>query len=274
MSETEPKAPQPTAVPQEKAQAITLAPKPSTQLTIPFLTPQRTITLGRADSDYHTRDIVMSIAAQDTLPGLVHAQMTQLVDTELEITEAQFARMWKTLLLKRCQDVYEKEKYRRANHFVRLGAQMLVPAPLGDLVYSIGQYHNVAEGVVYDVNPPAQAAQPEDWWTVDANICNAWTRTMRRMQKRYVMREMPLASEYQSKPLMLCTGNTVGQLKTVKAKYSTVELTDGLITLVNDPLFDPPAHLFADCHVTIVDAKPWLTIAGQYVGSYVLQAND
>jgi hypothetical protein len=257
-----------------QAQAMTLNPKPSTSLSIPFLTPTRTITLGRADSDYHIQDVVMSIAGQTTLPGLVHAQLTQLVDTELEVNLEAFTRMWRTLLLKRAQDVYEKEKYRRANHFVRLGPQMLVPAPLGDLVYSIGQFHNVAEGVVYDTNPPAQAAQPEDWWTVDANIANAWIRTMRRMQRKYVMREMPLASEYQSKPLMLCTGQDANGIKTVKAKYSSVEPTDGLITLVNDALYNPPAHAFAACHVTIVDAKPWQTIAGQYVGSYVLQPTD
>lgn len=243
-------------------------------MSIPFLNPTRTITLGRADSDYHIQDVVMSIADQTTLPDMVHAQMTQLVDTELEITEVNFRRMWRTLLLKRAQDVYEKEKYRRANHFVRLGPQMLVPAPLGDLVYSIGQFHNVAEGVVYDTNPPAQAAQPEDWWTVDPDITNAWTRTMRRMQRKYVMREMPLASEYQAKPLMLCTGQVAGALKTVKAKYASIELTDGLITLVNDPIYQPPAHAFGSCHIMVVDAKPWITIAGQYVGSYVLQPTD
>lgn len=179
---TQPTAPTPSTV----TQPIARAPQP-TKLTLPFLTASRLTSLGRADSDYHVQDVVMSIDGQDTLPTSVYLQLAQLVNVDLDITQENFIRMWKTIILKRSQDVYEKEKHTRPNHYVRLSPLLLVPAPLGDLLYSIGQYHNVNEGVVYDTSPLAQAAATENWWTVDAEILAQWIRTMSRMSKLYFL---------------------------------------------------------------------------------------
>ena len=98
--------------------------------------------------------------------------------------------------------MYDKEKARRADNFVRLGALIPVPAPLGDLVYSIGQFHHVKEGVMYDTTPPNRAALPSNWWTVDNQILVEWMITlMRKIQDVYHIREMPLNTDYQQKPL-------------------------------------------------------------------------
>lgn len=60
------------------------------------------------------------------------------MNTDLPITGENFIRMWKTLILKRVQDVYEKEKHVRSDHYVRLDRSILTPAPLTDLLYALG----------------------------------------------------------------------------------------------------------------------------------------
>lgn len=110
------------------------------KLSLPYLTVTRLIAPGRADSDYHIVDAVLNTGAQTTM--LTYLQMQQLLNVDLKVKQDEFIQIWRTLLLKKAQDVYEKEKYRRANHFIQLGTQRLVSAPLGDLVYSIGQFHH------------------------------------------------------------------------------------------------------------------------------------
>ena len=59
---------------------------------------------------------------------------------------------------------------------------------------------------------------------------------MRKMQDVYHIREMPLNTDYQQKPLMLTALRDDGQLRRVKSKYQGIELTDGLIRFVNNEL--------------------------------------
>ena len=70
----------------------------------------------------------------------IRALVEQLGNADHPITQANFQRMWKTLILKRAQDVYEKEKHVRATNFVRIDRSMIMPSPLSDLLYSIGQF--------------------------------------------------------------------------------------------------------------------------------------
>lgn len=78
------------------------------------------LNFGRLDSDYTIVDHAVNINGQDSLPGMVHDQMSQLTTIDLQIDRPSFIRIWKTLILKRLQDVFEQEKRVRAQHFVRL----------------------------------------------------------------------------------------------------------------------------------------------------------
>ncbi|KAL1447175.1 hypothetical protein WDU94_015608, partial [Cyamophila willieti] len=70
---------------------------------------------------------------QVLLPTAVYRQLTTV---ELDINEDNFIRMWKTLLLKRAQDVHERAKHVRPANHIRLSSQIICPAPLADLAYS------------------------------------------------------------------------------------------------------------------------------------------
>ena len=79
----------------------------------------------------------------------------------LPITLKQFIRMWRTLILKRVQDVIEKQLLARPDHFVRLSRNIMLPAPCADLLYSLRQFHSNANGLIYNISQPARADPPQ-----------------------------------------------------------------------------------------------------------------
>lgn len=119
----------------------------------------------------------------------------------LPINRADFILMWKTLLLKLSQDVYEQEKHQRAPNFVRLVRNVLLPAPLADL-FSIGQHHSAARGYIYNVVPPVKPNEPPAWWEIDAQILIHFQTAIHCMKSLYMMKEYPLMSDNEYKPLI------------------------------------------------------------------------
>lgn len=158
---------------------------------------------GRLDSDYTVVDHAVDINGQDTLPGMVYDQMSQLTTIDLPIDRPGFIRVWKTLILKRLQDVFEQEKRVRAQHFVRLARNQLLPAPLADLLHSLGSFHSPATGVIHHMTPPAQAAAPENWWNVDNVLFVNWLLSINRMKHLFAMKEFPMINDYETRPIML-----------------------------------------------------------------------
>lgn len=90
---------------------------------------------------------------------------------------------------------------------------------------------------------------------------------MKRFTPFYTMRQTPLKSDYDLKPLILAGTNDSGVLRSVRAKYSHLEMTDGLIALAHDALYDPVIHAFDDCNIQVVESKCRSYINEAYVGS-------
>ncbi|KAI5693023.1 hypothetical protein M8J76_012893 [Diaphorina citri] len=270
---TDPVAPSLSAPPPPE-----LRPQPSSRptnqtLTLPYLTPQRQLSLCRGDPLCTIVNVPLQVNAQDNLPAAVYDQLVQLTTVELGITPEHFTRMWKTILLKRAQDVYERAKSVRPPNHVRLAPQVIVPAPLGDVLYSLGNYMCNANGVNYHLVPPPQAAPAEDWWTINANIVTTWNQTMARYQKLYVMRESPLPSNNDGKTIIMTGRNVQQDLVSVRAHLNTIELSDGLIHAVNDNLF-PNDHLpYNNQSLQVLSNQSLPNLRSQYVASYVLDSN-
>lgn len=153
-----PSAPAPTATLPTVARAQPHVPPPSTSAhtatpSIPFLGGQLLLNFGRLDSTYRRVNISLSIENQDSVARATYLQIEQLCAVGLPLTENQFIRMWKTLILKRSQDVYEQEKHTRAQDYVRVMRNLPVPGPLADLLYSIGQLHSRTLGTIFDIVP-------------------------------------------------------------------------------------------------------------------------
>lgn len=205
-SQAEAPPPQPAPPPAQKPQ-----PQPQ-QNPIPHLTHQLSLrtprqltgrnlmTFGRLDSDYAIQDRVVQIANQNTLSGLVYDQLEQLVNVNLPITRDEFIRVYKTLLLKRVQDVYEKEKLVRPDHYVRIARNIQLPAPLAETLSAIGSFHSAADGMIYHAVQPARAANPENWWAVDNDLILNWSKAIGRLSHQYVMSEFPSFTDYADRP--------------------------------------------------------------------------
>lgn len=75
---------------------------------------------GRLDST--RRRLIRTIQIGNYLAVLtrVYQALMQLTSVDLPLTEDQFVQMSRTLLLKRVQDVIERESSTRPAHFVRL----------------------------------------------------------------------------------------------------------------------------------------------------------
>lgn len=257
---------QPNPAPQPQHGHLRL---PRQALAIPALKSVHSLTFGRLDSDFHTLDHTVNIAAQASLPELVFRQMEQLTSVDFPLTQVDFIRMWQTLILKRTQDVIEKQRLQRPDHFVRLARNIIVPAPLADLLYSLGQFHSNANGIIYNLTQPPRADPAPAWWNIDNNIVANWQMTMGRMQNAYTMREYPTPTEYQNRPLCLTTIQDDGQLRSVRSFTNETTMADSFIRFVNDDLFNPVEHMaYADCHLRTVEGLHLQTVRTDYVRGY------
>jgi hypothetical protein len=236
------------------------------------LPPRYTLDFGRLDRDYFIRDIQVDIENQNALAAATYDQLLQLTMVELPITRADFIRMWKTLILKRVQDVYESEKCQRANHFVRLIRNILLPAPLADLLYSLGSFDDPTSGITYHVNPPDQPAVPQPWWTVDPAILATWITMTHRMAPFFTMKEFPSVRDYDGRPLMLTAIQDANNLRSVKALTNQPTPADGLIRFVNDNLFLNGAQ-YEYCHLRMTEPMLLAHVRYDYLRDYVLNSN-
>lgn len=245
----------------------------SSGLSIPILSGHLLLDFGRLDSTHRIHNLRISIANQETIASYTYQQMEQLSAVALVIEMNDFIRLWKTLILKRVQDVYKQEKHRRAPDFIRLMRNLPIPAPLADLLYCLGQKRSSAVGTILDMVLPPKVTPASDWWTLDETILDHWCLTNSRMSTLYQIKEFPAPSEFQDRTIGFTAIQDVGELRFVKSHTNEPSVTDGFIRFVNDDLFQNP-YLYVTCDLRIVEALERHSIAGNYVGSYELQTNS
>lgn len=267
----------PPAMAQAAPPAQIAAPPPQAANTIPILkNPHLSLTFGRMDSDYTVIDHPVQIANQDTLSGETYDQLQAISSIDLNMNRENFIRMWKTLILKRTQDIYEIEKNIRSDHFIRLTRTISLPAPLGDLLATLGSFHSSATGHFHHVTPPPRPAEPETFWTVDNQIVISWNMLMARMQNLYLMKEFPSPREVDNRPITLIRRNFTAnaQMLQLKANTNEAKLIDGFIVAVNDELF-PDLGMFtlANAALTVTPRFHVPSVRGAYIGAYVLDSN-
>lgn len=227
---------------------------------------------GRCDPLRDVETFEVSIDTQDTLSALTYNTLVDVCLDDIPITEEAFIRMWKTLLLKRCQDVFEKEYKQRPQNYVRLDRQVTIPAPLGDLLSSIGQFMSYSIGREFNIRPPARpVADIPRWWNLDQAIITNWQLTMETLHTEYQMKEYPSPSTYDSCPILLCTPNRANGYVDVKALTNEPKLTDGFITAVNDDLRVAAApYDYDNSHLIMTSRLNEAQIRTQYVQGYII----
>lgn len=244
-------------------------------LNIPALNqPFNQLAFGRLDSDYHVVDLVGQIENQDEMAAATFNAIQSVLSIDMTLTQAQFTRMWKTILLKRYQDIFEAEKFQRHANFVRLGRQVPLPAPLADLCHTLGYYHSAADGHMYHLNPPAQPAQPEPWRAVEAQLLALYVREMQRVSVEYTMKEFPAPNQCADRPLLLTTRNEVNDFVIIKAWTNEPKPVDAYIRAVNPDLIQAHAYItHANASLTMTQQLDITTVRAQYAGSYIIDSN-
>lgn len=243
---------------------------PTSSSTIPYLTLKRQRALYCYQPDCSTIDVMVQVANQSTLPAAVHGLFTRMRADDLEMDVAAFTRMWRTILLHRVQECYIQEKcFRPPNYMRLLSPPVICPAPLADLLESMGSFHHAPEGVYYHVVPPVQADELEDFWKPDSDIITLWLKTCNQLAPFYTMRSTPSKSDFKNKSIVLTTTAKDGHLVMVKTKYKSCNISDGLIHAVNDPLFPPNHFPFDESHITILSTDKH-SLVRDHIDSYII----
>lgn len=255
--------------------APTAAPPPVAPNPIPAMN-NRTINqlFNRMDRDASRQVHVVNIDVQDTLSGETYDQLQTISSVTLPITRARFIRMWKTLILKRIQDVFEQEFLIRPENYVRINRNVLVPATLADALHSLGSFFSAHTGRNHVLCQPDRPANPQTWWTVDAQLVRDWMATSEYMARAYIMKEYPSQRETTQRPIVLTHKMHINNLTQIKALTNEPRLVDGFIRLVNDDLFVPHERFTVNaCALNMTMPLNEINIRGRYIAGYVTERN-
>jgi hypothetical protein len=168
--------------------------------------------------------------------------LNALTTIELNITEAQFIQMTKTLILKRVQDVFKSAKSHRPDNCIRINRNIIVPAPIADLLHSLGHFTSTS-GKHHHLIPPPRPVAVLAWANVDNEILELWIRDMGRLSPLYTMKDYPSFQQCDSRPLMLTFIQDTGVERQVRAFTPEPQKTDAYIRLINDDLFEEHAYM-------------------------------
>lgn len=255
---------------------------------IPVLNqPAMTLNFGKMDSDYSIINHTIRIENQDTLSGLTYDQLAAVSNIQLNMTRAQFIRIWKTLIYKRVQDILMMEKQVRPVDQIHINRAILTPAPLADLLASLGEFHSAVTGHIHHIvlpdraaraqtrSQPAVEAQPvPEHGTINRALLTQWNLLCARLKHNYIMKEFPPMDQESARPLVLTRMQATNDLIQIRAKTSEPTPNDALIRIVNDDLFvDNDRYDYAHCAITMTPLVDPEAIRGTYVGGYVLDNN-
>jgi hypothetical protein len=196
-------------------------------------------------------DHKIKIDNQESLSSMTYDMMNSMVKRKMALSKAEFVRMWKTLILKRAQDVYTASKGKRPENLLLIGPFSVVPAPLGDLLNSMGYFQTNFCGGFHHIVPPANNG--EDFWTVDNDILYKWSLELGRFSSLYTLKEFPYKYDCSNRALVLtrlCKEKDSNGYAAVKCYTQEPKDSDRLICSVNDELFENERITAESCGLT------------------------
>lgn len=265
-----PQPPQPIV--RQHAQTASSAQHPEALARLPLYR----LTFGLLDSTYQNQQLIVDINNQTTVFEATYQQLYQLTTLEPPITQDQFVRMCRTLLLKRVQDIYEKSTRTRAPNYVQIDRRIHVPAPIGDLLNVLGKYHSTRDGVIYVSTPPERpAAAPENWWAIDNDILARYCLFIGRMYNVYTMYEFPMPTDFDNRPICRTSiNNHPDDYRSVRSCDSGTSPNDGFLRFLNDDLFAVNDLInYETASLLLVSQKHRPTVLRVYVQSYITGSN-
>lgn len=248
----------------------------ATPLTIPALaSPNITYGFGRMDSDQFPVSRVLEITGQDTLSGMTFNTIFQMSTVQFEIGQEAFTRVWKTLLLKRAQDVLETVHGQPAPNRIMVDDYIKVPGPLYHTLDALGTYHSNVDGIHYTVVPPAiPAVDPPDYWVVDEELIENWSRLISRSHSKFEFFTLPAPDDIYDRSILLTSSQADGQYISGRAFTNETKPEDTVLALVNDNLFTPGHITFDNCQYNTAKQCHAATLRTSFVDSFALTSTS
>ena len=239
-------------------------------------TPPEWLLEGLSPISLHlTKTITVDPAHINHFIGLIYDQQEQLCMQALPIARNDYIRMCQTLLLKRVQDVHVRCFNTRAANFVRIYCNLDVPKPLYDLMSAIGRGFDPADGCHYFMSPVTKpAANPPNWWNVDAAILEHYVQMTRRMNSLYQHVEFSSPNDTDSRALGVTRVRVMDNLSQVVSKTPTPTPAEGLLRMMcPDALLAGDVVPIDQCGFRLGDQQFSESFRLAYVGSAVLPSN-
>lgn len=243
---------------------------------IPILSKQSaTYGFGRMDSDHYVVERTLNIDNQAILPTSTFETMFQLSNVAFEMTVENFTRVWQTLLLRRAQDIQSYVTAAPPPNEIYIDPYIPVPAPLYYTLESMGIYHSSVDGIKYTTVPPARPVNDyPQYWDVDDDLINSWTRLAARTQPKYEYHEYPDPAEVEDRPLILCQHAIADDLITTRAFTNETTANEAIIASVNDQLYAEGHVTYNTCQFNIVTRARLSNLVSTFTQSYAKDATS
>lgn len=249
-------------------------------ISVPFLNQNhQTLAFGKLDSDYFIHSRVLQPDALLHLPITLKDVLDSIVSVELDITAEEFTFVTQQLLLKRAQDVYRRIYAANPRNKIVLPRISMIPAPIFDVLNSVGTFHSKVTGVNYVSVPPEKPKRDVPaFWNVNLAVIRRFNIAMSRLQHQFTMREFPSHLDTEDRPLLLTElSDYTDDQDTVFVKAWTNEPrpSDALIRSISEQLYaDDDLINYDNCKLTMSQEVVKQTTLTEYVGSYVKQSNS
>lgn len=192
---------------------------------------------GRLDSTMIPQYLTVSIGNQDTVSTTTFDQLHQLTTVDAPLTRNEFIRVWKSIILRRVQDVIEQDSGVRSEDYIRISRATRVPGPLFDILNCLGTYQSSVRGTPISIALPARPAVLPDWYNLDPRLLRDYTAYIARMEPKYKMFSFPPANDYTGRTITLTTLHDHDNLRNIRAYTSEATPDDALIRLAHDNIF-------------------------------------
>lgn len=165
----------------------------------------------------------------DYLDGMLEA--TGAISSGDLISQDDFVRMGKTLLIYRVQQVREQRMFTRpAQNRIVLARGFLVPAALHEIIAGIGETYIDSRGIFYMPILPSTPDPTPDYYTLDAGIAQQWNRFVLALARNQLHRTVPLTTEMSGTVYWLLdhTGTST-TTTTIQSVFGEGTPSDGLL---------------------------------------------
>lgn len=189
------------------------------------------------------------------------------------ITQVNFLRITRTLMLKRVQDIVEASTGVRPDQPIRIARTMPLPQPIGELFYAIGTYYCQWNGIKYEITSSAPLVPPEDWRTLEPAQLANYRNFMEMTVDRYRQCPFPKLTDVIGQPLMMCVKDEVNNQCQIKSPGPIPTPADAFIKFVNEEFITDMPFAGNNCEYILTDRLYVDDVVSMYVNSYVISTH-